>query len=400
MFTIGTVAIVLALAFCSISFAERPIRILLLDPLSGPNQLYGDRLLLGLKFAVEEINAQGGLLGRQVEAIAEDSQVKPEVAVRKAQKYLMEREVDFAMVNLGAHVAKAVKNLTTEHNIVFINLTGSEEATGKDFSYNSVRVWYNYPMMPKAFVKYIAQNKPFKKFYLLNQDYAPGHEIGVSFRKEVMKQIPGAEIVGEDYHPLWLKDFSPFLTKIKATGAECILTGNWGTDISILVKQCKELGVPAKVANMALADPLALAELGEAAVGCIVSDTWLSSVNTPESVDFLARWQKRYKGTTYPNPDDISARPYIAARFVFDGIKKARSTEVNTLIPVLEGMRQKSLNGEIYLRACDHQLQSPYPVAEVVSKTYPFFGPAKIIPASEIEIEENIVAVDNPRCKK
>ena len=392
------VFIFMIFAVSSPAWAERPIRILLVDPLSGPMTDSGERFLLGIQYAIEEVNAQGGLLGRKVEAISEDSQAKPDVAVRKAQKYLLESSIDFVCTGIGSHVAKALTDLTKQYDVMFVNYTFSDEATGKDFAYHSARLTYNTSMLARALVAYLAQNKRFKKFYLLNQDYIFGHDMGESFKREVVRQVPNAQIVGEDYHPLSLKDFSPFLTKIKASNADAILTGNWGTDLSILVKQRQELGVTAVVVNNMLASPLIIREFPEAAVGNIASDIYLITVNTKESIDFVSRWQKRYKGAKYPDPDGASGRTYIGTRFLLEGIKKAGAVQASKLIPVLEGMHQKSLNGEIYLRACDHQLQTPLPVVALTSTKYPYFGVPTLIPASAVEIEET--TIDNPRCKK
>jgi branched-chain amino acid transport system substrate-binding protein len=395
---IGVLLVALVLGLATSVRAERPIRILMTDPLSGPAKDLGERSLQGIQFAVEEFNAQGGLQGRKVEVVAEDSQTKPDIAARKAQKYLLEHSVDFICAGYGTPVAKAMNDLAAQHNIIFIYYSMSDESTGKDFSYHSIRLVYNTSMIARTLVHYVANHTQFKKIYLLNQDYSYGRDMAAALKKEIGKQMPGAQIVGEDYNPFFAKDFSSFLSKIKAANADCILTANWGPDISILMKQRSELGVKAVVVNNALSDPLVIGGLPEAAQGSIVSDAYMKTVNTPESIDFVKRWQKRYKGTTYPDPDTISGRSYIGTKFLLEGIKKAQSVEVKKLIPVLEGMHQKSLNGEIYLRACDHQMQSPLPVAVINSKTYPYVGVPTMIPASAIAIEES--AIDNPRCKK
>ena len=182
------------------------------------------------------------MLGRKVEVISEDSQVKADVAVRKAQKYLLEGSVDFLCTGLGSHVAKALTDLTKQHNVVFINFTISDDATGKDFAYHSVRLIYNTSMLARALLAYVAQKTTCKKFYLLNQDYSFGRDLGAAFKKEVLRQIQGAQIVGEDYHPISAKDMSPFLTKIKASNADAILTGNWGTDLSYSAETTSGIG--------------------------------------------------------------------------------------------------------------------------------------------------------------
>ncbi|MEW6666129.1 MAG: ABC transporter substrate-binding protein [Thermodesulfobacteriota bacterium] len=378
--------------------ADRPIRILMIDPMSGPMADSGEKFLAGIRMAAEEANAQGGLLGRKVEAISEDSQVKADVAVRKAQKYLLDGSVDFVCTGIGSHVAKALTDATKQHNVVFINYTFSDDATGKDFAYHSVRLTYNSSMLARALVAYIAQKTPFKKFYLLNQDYTFGHDMATAFKREVLRQIQGVQIVGEDYHPLSTKDMSPFLTKIKGSNADAILTGNWGADLSILLKQRQELEVKPVVVNNMLAMPVIVREFPEAAIGCIAADIYMMTTNTPENHDFVSRWQQKHKGTQWPDPDGAGGRTYIGTKFLLEAIQKAKSVELNKLIPAMEGMRQKTLNGEAYLRACDHQLLIPMPVASVRSTKYPYLGVPTLIPAAAVEIEET--AVENPRCRR
>jgi len=389
----------LMLLLCSFVWAqERPIRVLIIDAFSGPAKDNGDRYLLGLQIAAEEINAKGGLLGRKVEVITEDSQVKPDVAVRKAQKYLLEGSVDVVTAGTGSHIAKALADVTKQHNVLFVNFTMSDDATGKDFTDNAVRLVYSTSMMARALVNYVAKHTQFKKFYLLNQDYAYGRDMGGAFKKEVTRQIPTAQIVGEDYHPLFAKDFSPFLTKIQASNADAILTANYATDISILIKQRFELGVKATVVNNALANPTVVRENPEASIGNIACDAFMITTQTAENAEFVKLWQKKYAGAEYPDPDCVSGRTYIGLRYLAQGIQKAGSVKLDKLIPALEGMHQKSLNGDIYLRPCDHQLQSPMPVVKVESKTPPYFSTPVMIPASDIEIAET--EIDNPRCKK
>jgi len=392
------VVVSMILALSSSVWAERPIRILSLNPLSGPTKDLGEKFVLGTQLAVDEINAQGGVLGRKVEVISEDHQGKPDVSIRKAQKYLLEDSVDIVTCGSGSHVAKALADLTKQYNVLFVNYTMSDEATGKDFTYNSVRLIWSTSMIARALVYYVAQTKPFKKFYLINQDYSYGRDFAAAAKREVLRQIPDSQIVSEDYHPLFIKDFSPFLTKIKASGADCILTGNFGTDSSILLKQRNELGVKAVVVNSALSNPTSIAEAPEAALGGITTDIYMVTIDTKENADFVSRWKKWYKGTQYPEPDQDSGKCYMGTKFLFEGIKKAGSVQVDKLMPVLEGMHQKSIKGDIYLRACDHQLIGPQPATTISSTTYPYFGPITMIPASAIAIDE--AEIDNPRCKK
>jgi branched-chain amino acid transport system substrate-binding protein len=396
--TVGVVMLAV-LTISSLIFAaeQRPIRILMLHPLSGPAKATSEQWVLGAKLAVDQANARGGAAGRKIELISEDSQLKPEVAVSKAQKYLLEGNVDI-ILGAGSNIVKPLQDLTKQNNVLLIMAAHADDETGKNFTPNAIRPTWNVSMIARSLITYAAKQTSFKKFYLVNQDYAYGRDFGAALRKEIGRQIPGAQIVGEDYHPLMSKDLSAIVTKIKNSGAEVILTSDWGLDISVLLRQRLDLGVTAVVMGNALSDWAVIKENPDAAIGNIAVDSFFSTVNTKEGKAYVAEWKKWYKGTDYPEPTSVASREYVGISFVIEGIRKAGSTELNKLIPALEGLRMKSINGEVYLRPCDHQLIMPLPIAKIAIKTPPFFGPSTIIPAAEVMIEEE--AVSNPRCKR
>lgn len=391
------VIICLLFVFSSTVWAEKPIRILALYPVSGPVKTVAEQWLLGMKYACEEVNAQGGVLGRKVELIIEDSQLKPDVAVSKAQKYLLEGNLDI-VIGTVSNIVKALQDLTKQHDVVFVMFSGSDEETGKNFTYNSVRLWWNTAMSARATVAYIAKHTQLRKLYLINQDYSYGRDFATGIKGDVAKMMPGAQIVGDDYHPFAAKDLSPFLTKIKASGAETIITSDWGLGISVLLKQRRDLGVKAPVLGPALGDVHVIQEDPEAALGNISAATYFSGVKTKENTDFVNAWRKRFEGTEHGDPNNLSAREYMGMRFLFEAIKKAGSTQVNKLIPVMEGMHQMSVLGDMYMRACDHQLHVASPVVKVTSKTPPYFSLLASIPTTDLEVLE--AEIDNSRCRK
>jgi branched-chain amino acid transport system substrate-binding protein len=380
-----------------VAAAERPIRILVLEPLSGPAKDNGDRSLIGAEFAAAEINAAGGVLGRKIEVIGEDSQSKPDVAARKLQRYVLDHSIDMVIVCSGSPIAKAVTEATKGQNILVLLGTMSDETTGSDFQNHVFRPYFNTSMSARAIVTYMAQHKKFKKFYLLNQDYSFGRDTGAAFRREVNKQIPDGQILGEDYFPMFSKDLSPFLTKVKASGAEAILSSAWGSDINLILKQRSELGVKAIVASMALAPPLALQADLNAAQGAIATDSYVITIDTKENKDFVKRYRDKYKGTTYPEPDALSVRTYFFTQLAASAAKKAGSVDVDKIVPAFEGLREKTVVGDVWIRPCDHQMQTPMAVVEINSMKYPYYGAPTMIPASAITIEESLTG--NPRCK-
>ncbi|MBI5601938.1 MAG: ABC transporter substrate-binding protein [Deltaproteobacteria bacterium] len=390
-------AVCMVVLILSSAWAEKPIRILSLYPLSGPIKANSEQWTLGEKLAVEEVNAQGGLLGRKIELIFEDTLLKPDVATSKAQKYLLDGKVDI-LIGAGSNVVKPLQDLAKQYNIPLVMFAHADEETGKNFSYNSIRPTWNTAMSARATVAYAAKTLKAKKYYILNQDYSYGRDNGANIKKELARQIPGAQIVGEDYHPLMSKDLSPFLTKVKMSGAEVLLTADYGLDISVLMKQRRDLGIKATVLGPGLADVSVARENPEAAFGAHACDTWFNTNPTKESVDFINNWKKFIKSNEYPIPTNLSARDYIGMKFLLEGIRKAGSVEAQKLIPALEGLHMKSITGEVYMRGCDHQMIMPIQCVSIDKKAPPFFGVPVTMPVSVTMIDEQ--DIDNPRCKK
>jgi branched-chain amino acid transport system substrate-binding protein len=376
---------------------EKPIRILSLFPMSGGMKATSEQWTLAEKVAIEEVNAQGGIKGRKIELIIEDSQLKPEIAVSKAQKYLLDGKVD-VIIGAGSNVVKPLQDLAKQYNILLVIAAHADEETGKNFNNNSVRLAWNTSMLARAIVGYAAKYLPDKKkFYLLNQDYAYGRDFAANYKKELLRQIPGSQVVGEDYHPVMSKDLSPYLTKVKMSGADVILSCSWGLDASVMVKQRLELGVKAILLSPTAVDPAVIAENPDASLGNHGCDTWFPTSTSKESLDFIANWKKYSKNPDHPLPNNQAAREYIATKFLLEGIKKAGSTDLGKVIPALESIKMKAISGDVYMRGCDHQLIMPLECVKVEKKTPPFYGKPVTIPASVITIAEQ--DVDNARCK-
>jgi len=194
------------------------------------------------------------------------------------------------------------------------------------------------------------------------------------------------------------KDLSPYLTKVKMSGADVILSCSWGLDASVMVKQRLELGVKALLLSPTAVDSAGIAENPDASLGNHGCDTWFPTSTSKESLDFIGSWKKIVKDPAHPLPTNVAAREYIATKFLLEGIKKAGSTEVSKVIPALESVKMKAISGDVYMRACDHQLIMPLQCTSVTKKTAPYYGESVTIPSSVTMIAEQ--DVDNARCKR
>ena len=383
------------------ALAADVVRIVHIDPFSGPFQELGDRHFMATQFAVDEINAQGGLLGKKVELLKEDSQLKPDVAARKALKAVVQDGANVIMQNISTAVAKAMENVVEQNNVLQVtHATYSDELTGKDFIKNFFRTCYTTGQFARAFASYFAA-KPYRKFYLINMDYVFGHAVADDFIAAMKKAIPDVQIVGNHFHPIATKDFAPYISKIISSGAEIVYTGNYGTDLETLMKQAVQLGMKAQWASNQLDDHIILSNIGAPAIGSIVVSMYSPYIDTNLNKMLLEKWHQKYKDTIYPWPTNPVGYIYNGCMFFFEAVKKAKSINADAVIKAWEGMEYEGVMGKNTMRACDHQNLAPLMLSEIQAKTeffpFPYLGKPVIIPAEKIAIPPN--ETGNSRCK-
>jgi len=290
-----------------------------------------------------------------------------------------------------------------EKNKVIYTMLGVESdfLTGKNFNKYSFRTCFTTGNRARAYTEFF-KTKPWRKFYLMNQDYAFGHAVADDFKKVTTKEIPDVKIVGEDYTPFGQKDFGPYISKILSSGAEIIFTGNYGADLSNLIIQGAQMGIklPIRYATYFLDDDVQLPQIGQAAVGGFVNSTYLPTINTPQNKAFLERWHKKFKDTDHPWPAANLGYSYNGAMFLFSAIKKAKSFDPEAVIKAWEGMEYESLVGKQIMRACDHQIMMPGPVGEIQAKSrlfpFPFPDNPVMIPLDKVAVP--LKETGNPRC--
>lgn len=392
-----------------------PIKLGIIEPQSGPVKYVGDNNIAAYRFAAERLNQAGGVLGRKVEIVVADSELKPDVATRRANDLVLGEKVDFLVVNTGSNIAKAVSQVAYQHHKVFFS-TGTEaaELTGEEFFPTTFRCCLNTDMHSAQLAVYFARLAPQKytKFYLLNQDYNFGHAAAAGFKKKFNRiKAPNQQIVGEEYHPLQkTQDFAPYVTKIMASGAEVVMTGNWGQDLRLLLQQGASLGWKVKVGNYFLNDPTVLQAVGKAAVGHVTADAYLITVDTPENREFLKAWRARYPDAPvgYRYPDLTIGRCFYAVLWLGDVLKRAGSVDTDQVIRAWEAAKFRTAWGEVEMRACDHQMLTQGYVAEIMEPEkippairyfgteFPYIGPATLIPREEMTVPPR--ETGNKRC--
>jgi branched-chain amino acid transport system substrate-binding protein len=382
--------------------AADTVKIVHIDPFSGPFKDLGDRQYMATQFAVDEINAQGGLLGKKVELFGEDSQLKPDFAARKALKAVMQDGATVIMQNISTAVAQAIMNVAQQQKVVQVShATYSDSLTGKDFNRIFFRTCYTTGQFSRAFAEYF-KTQPYRKFYLINMDYVFGHAVADDFIAAMKKTIPDVQIVGNDFHPIATKDFAPYVSKIIASGAEVVYTGNYGTDLETLMKHATQLGMKARWASNQLDDPVVLSNIREYAVGAMAVTLYSLNVENNQNKMFMEKWNKKFKDTKHPWPGGaMFGQIYNGCMFFFEAVKKANSIDPEAVIKAWEGMDYEGVMGKMTMRACDHQTLQPLIISEIQAKSefypFPYLGKPVMIPAERVALAPN--ETGNPRCK-
>ena len=380
--------IIVLASFPSTGRAAEPIKLGVTEPLSGTFKNIGERYLEGVQYAAKVLNQQGGVLGRQIEVIPIDSELKPDVVTRKSTALILRDQVKYFCGGTGSSVGAAMSTVAEQNNaIMFSYGMDAASLTGQKCSKNFFRPGTNTDMHSYALAAYIAKSK-FKKVYCIGQDYSFGHESIKPFISRIKKLNPSIEIVAEVYHPLGEKDYGPYVSRIVASGADLVFTTDWGNDLTLLVKQAKPFGLKAKFAGYYLSDEETVSAIGESEllVGSIASETYMLTIPTEENKRFIEGYYKD-KGAY---PFWLRGKSYNATMFWAEALKKAGKDDVSAVIKAWEGLSYKGTGGTMTMRACDHQAQVPIWIAEIVPQSkfmkLPYVGDPIMIPAKDIEV--------------
>lgn len=381
-------AVILWASFPATGRAAEPVKLGVTEPLSGTFKNIGERYLEGVQYAATILNQQGGVLGRKIEVIPIDSELKPDVATRKSTALILKDQVKYFCGGTGSSVGAAMSTVAEQNNaVMFTYGMDAASLTGQKCSKNFFRPGTNTDMHSYALAAYIAKSK-YKKVYCIGQDYSFGHESIKPFISRLKKLNPSIEIVAEVYHPLGEKDYGPYVSRIVASGADLVFTTDWGNDLTLLVKQAKPFGLKAKFAGYYLSDEETVSAIGESEllVGSIASETYMLTIPTEENRKFIEGYFKD-KGTY---PFWLRGKSYNATMFWAEALKKAGTDDVNAVIKAWEGLSYKGTAGTMTMRACDHQAQVPIWIAEIVHQSkfmkLPYVGDPIMIPAKDIEV--------------
>jgi branched-chain amino acid transport system substrate-binding protein len=335
--------------------------------LTGPLGSVGQQQKRGAEFHTKWINDKGGILGRKVELLVEDTAGNPATCVRKAQEMVERQDCRlFTGVTLSSEALAVVPKLA-EWNAIFISSdNGDGRLTAASFVPNFFRANVSGSMGTRAVSLYLKE-APYKKFFALGMDYAWGHNSIEVFEGE-LKRL-GKEFVGKVFSPTGTKDYSTYVTKIRQSGADAVYLVLAGDDNNAFLAQAAQYQLASKMAI--LSEQLELSTMravGDACLGMIVSSRYAFTIDTPKNKEFVAAWQKEHGGLV---PDQFEGEQWQAQQFFVAGITKAGDITADKLRPALEDLAIDDVKGKVLMRKCDHQgVQSGFVVKAVKREGY------------------------------
>jgi branched-chain amino acid transport system substrate-binding protein len=349
--------------------AGAPVRLALIEGLSGANANGGEAVFRNLAWAVERVNQRGGVKTREGARPLQLDRYDSKGQIEEALSALRSAIDDGARVILQGNssaVASALIEAINKHNerepqrrVVFLNYSAVDPIlTNEKCSFWHFRFDAHADMRMAALMSVLREDKGVKSAYLIGQDYSFGQAVLREAKRQLAAQRPDVKIVGDELHPmLRIKDFAPYASKIKASGADAVITGNFSADLTLLVKAAREAGFEGRFYTFygnALGAPAAL---GDAGIGKVLAAVeWMPNVPGRDSEAFYQAFRRRF-----PNPadDSVHVRMIMLVEALAQAIEKAGTAEA---VPLAQAMEQASetLAGQTgRMRAADHQFQQP-----------------------------------------
>ena len=357
----------------SYASAAEPIQIAYIDPLSGPFASTGSQGIAQFRFAADTlVNDKGGVLdGRQIEIVAFDNKISPKESLVQLQ-VAIDRGIRFIAQGNGSHVANALTDAVNKHNrrnpdkqVLFLNYSAVDPAlTNEKCSFWHFRFDANADIKMDALTDVMARDQDLKKVYIIGQDYSFGQSVADGATRMLAAKRPDIDIVGNELHPIGkVKDFTPFARKIMASGADALITGNWGTDMIGLGKAVIGAGFEGPIYTFYAASDGITRTLGAGGKDKI-HIIGPGSLNPPQT-DNVATYVEAFKAR---HPDKDIAQPRIT--HVVSMLAKAidaagTADDVAKVAASLAGMEHESLwGGKVIMRPQDHQaIQNVYVMA-------------------------------------
>ncbi|QRF55006.1 MULTISPECIES: branched-chain amino acid ABC transporter substrate-binding protein [Variovorax] len=376
-FALKSIAVCALLAGAGASFAQKgeTVKIAWLDPLSGLMAAVGTNQLKTTQFLAEEFNKKNAS-GVKFEIIGIDNKLSPQettAALRSAQ----DQGARYILQGNGSGPALAIIDAIEKNNarnpgkeLLYLNYAAVDpDLTNSKCSYWHFRLDADTSMKMEALTTWMKDQTDIKKVYILGQNYAHGVQVSKYAKENLKNKRPDIQIVGDDLHPLaQVRDFSPYIAKIKASGADTVITGNWGSDLSLLIKAANDAGLDVKFLTYYAPGAGTPTAMGSASAGKVYTVAYAHYNMGGDIQRLLGEFKKKM------NDDLTQASIFHAFALLDNAFVQTRSTDPVKVAAALEGMKFKSFNGEVEMRKTDHQLQQGLYIArwEKASAKYPY----------------------------
>ncbi len=384
-------ASMVVVSFAALAQKGETVKIAMIEGLSGPFANVGQNQLKSWQFVAEHFNGAKNPAGVKFEIVGMDSKGSPQEALNTF-KAAVDQGFRYIAQGNGSGAALALSDAVAKHNarnpgkeVVYLNYAAVDPAlTNEKCNYWHFRLDADTSQKMEALTIFMKDQPKVKKVYLLNQNYSHGQQVAKYFKEGINRKRPDVQIVGDDLVPLGqVKDFAPYVAKMKQAGADSIVTGNWGQDLTLLVKAMNDAGlkIPMYAYYPAVSGtPTVLAAGGDAEVYQI---SYAHSNYTGELGALTDAYQKKF------GDDFYTFSIYNGIKMMAEGIAKAKSTDPVKVAAALSGLRFNGFNGESEMRKLDHQMQQGLYISKwqkvdakfkySVEKTGYTFAPVKYI---------------------
>jgi branched-chain amino acid transport system substrate-binding protein len=396
------------------------IRVGIATPFSGAAALNGEMVWVVMNWIAHDINKQGGIFvdgkKKKIQMIKGDTMSKPDQAKKICEKLVLKDKVHVLWGTNGSNIMKVINEVANKYKVIAINPAALSDdlQDATNFGRYSFMTSVTTQMCGEGLAYFYGQiRKKEKKFYILCQDYSFGRGMADGFKKGLKRYYPEAQVVGEDYHKLFLTDFAPYLTKIKASGAEVVFTNDWHPDAGNLLKQARAMGVKLPFANVFMNEPNSLNEVGvdgtEGLVNIDQTNLPPPIFNSPGRIKqykywnnlWRTKWKAPYNTPLFEHGGTTMQAWMMHTYWLFSVIERAKSTNAEKIIKIWEGDTYRTLAGKVMkMRACDHVAIQDLAVMEYVRpekqkvsfnippyywyKSASYMGPGWRIPAGKI----------------
>ncbi|MGJ7552526.1 branched-chain amino acid ABC transporter substrate-binding protein [Variovorax sp. RB2P76] len=372
---IAAAAVIAATATGALAQKGETVKIAWLDPLSGLMAAVGTNQLKTFQFFAEEFNKKNAA-GVKFEIIGIDNKLSPQETT-SALRSALDQGARYIVQGNGSGPALAIIDALEKNNArnpgkeaLYLNYAAVDpDLTNSKCSYWQYRFDADTSMKMEALTTYMKDQPEIKKVYIIGQNYAHGQQVSKFAKEDLKHKRPDIQIVGDDLHPLaQVRDFAPYIAKIKASGADTVITGNWGSDLALLIKSANDSGLNVKFYTYYAVTTGTPTAMGAASDGKVYQVGYAHYNMGGDMQKYADDFKKKF------NDDLYTTDVYTVFQALTEAFVKTKSTDPVKVAAAMEGLKFKSFNGDVELRKTDHQLQQGLYITkwEKASAKYPY----------------------------